>query len=102
MRASSCLYLQSVMHQSGDEKGGEAECNEAVLHVLHDGRQDDQVRVERVEHGAVDVAALNTGPRQPGNNVSPHREWTTKPCIHTNVIKVVDSIQCAYTFICTV
>lgn len=52
------LYLHFVMHQGSDYYHRQAEADEAVLHVLHHGRQDDQVRVERREDGPVDISAL--------------------------------------------
>lgn len=47
-----------MIQHGSDDYGGEAEGDEAVLHVLHHGGEDNQVRVERSEDGAVDVAAL--------------------------------------------
>lgn len=52
------LYLHFVMHQGGDYYGNQAEGDEAVLHVLHHRRQDNQVCVEGSEDGPVYVAAL--------------------------------------------
>lgn len=46
------------MHQGGDYDRYQAEANEAILHVLHHSRQNNQVCVERSEDRAVDVAAL--------------------------------------------
>lgn len=49
------------MHQGGDQYRSQAERDEAVLHVLHHGGEDDQVGVEGGEDGAVDVPALRRG-----------------------------------------
>lgn len=56
-------YLHSVVHNCGDQNHCQAESDEAVLHVLHDRGEDDQVCVERVEDGPVYVAALKRGER---------------------------------------
>lgn len=55
------LYPNFMMHQGRDYYRCQAEHYEAVLHELHHRRQDDQVCVERVEDGPVDVATLGGG-----------------------------------------
>lgn len=51
-------YLHFVMDHGRHDDGDEAERDEEVLHVLHDGREDHQVGAERVEDRSIDVAAL--------------------------------------------
>lgn len=58
LRAAWQPYLHSVMHDGGDYYRCQAERNEAVLHVLHHSRENNQVSVECVEDRAVYIATL--------------------------------------------
>lgn len=58
LRAAWRPHRHPVVQQRGDEDGGEAEGDEAVLHGLHHGGEHHQVGVEGGEDGPVDVAAL--------------------------------------------
>lgn len=54
-------YPLSVIHECGDQDGCQADRDEAVLRVLHDKWQDNQVCAKCLEDGPVDVAALDRG-----------------------------------------
>lgn len=47
-----------MVHHAGDQYGRQAERDEDVLHVIHDGGKDHQAGVEGGEDGAVDVTVL--------------------------------------------
>lgn len=65
-----------VPDKGGDDDCGEAECDEAVLHHLHDGGQDHQVGVEGVQDGPVDETALRT--QRAGRTSTPVKNTTTR------------------------
>lgn len=75
LQAGPHPYLDSVIHNSSDYYGCQAESDEAVLHVLHHSGEDDQVGVERFEDGSVYVSSLKTGKSIAIKREEPDKMW---------------------------